>query len=66
MSELFYFGLSIAYTTLLGWWLMNHFQTIYQHQFDLSDKILRQLNRVPDSEDKDFLYGVEYSLGEEE
>ena len=63
--------ISIAYTTALGLWLMNHFQTIYNHQFEVTDAIIAKLTQAeskptqePDS--KDYLYGVSYPLLEEE
>ena len=40
--------------------------TIYNHQFDITDRILRQMSHTtaePDS--KDYLYGVVYPLEEE-
>lgn len=63
--------ISIAYTTAMGLWLMNHFQTIYNHQFEVTDAIIAKLTHAeskhtqePDS--KDYLYGVSYQLQEEE
>ena len=49
----------------------NHFQTIYNHQFEVTDAIIAKLTQAeskpaqePDT--KDYLYGVSYPLQEEE
>ena len=61
-------AISVAYTTLVSFWLMNHVKTIYTQQLDITDGILRKLQPtlVEEPEIKDYLYGVEYSLTEEE
>tara|TARA_B100001287_G_scaffold276308_1_gene286676 strand:+ start:360 stop:563 length:204 start_codon:yes stop_codon:yes gene_type:complete len=61
-------AISVAYTTLVSFWLMNHVKAIYTQQLDITDGILRKLQPtlVEEPEIKDYLYGVEYSLTEEE
>ncbi len=63
--------ISIAYTTAMGLWLMNHVRSIYNHQFDVTDAIIAKLTQaesksVQEPDSKDYLYGVSYPLQEEE
>jgi hypothetical protein len=63
--------ISITYTTAMGLWLMNHFKSIYNHQFEVTDAIIAKLTQaesksVQELDPKDYLYGVSYSLLEEE
>jgi|TARA_E500000331_G_C16938223_1_gene574985 hypothetical protein len=62
-----FLAISLVYTTLVVVWLMNHMKTIYNHQFDITDQILRKLSSssVVEPESKDYLYGVVYPLEEE-
>ena len=62
-----FLAISLVYTTLLAFWLMNHMKTIYNHQFDITDQILRKLSSssVVEPDSKDYLYGVVYPLEEE-
>lgn len=61
-------AISVAYTTLVVFWLMNHIKSIYTQQMDITDKILRRLQPSNKEEPnmKDYLYGVVYPLSEEE
>ena len=61
-------AISVAYTTLVVFWLMNHIKSIYTQQMDITDQILRRLepNRTEEPNLKDYLYGVVYPLSEEE
>lgn len=61
-------AISVAYTTLVVFWLMNHIKSIYTQQMDITDQILRRLepNRMEEPNLKDYLYGVVYPLSEEE
>jgi len=50
---------------------MNHFRSIYNHQFDVTDAIIAKLTQaesksVQEPDSKDYLYGVSYPLQEEE
>tara|TARA_B100000497_G_scaffold114729_1_gene137558 strand:+ start:421 stop:627 length:207 start_codon:yes stop_codon:yes gene_type:complete len=61
--------ISIAYTTAMGLWLMNHVRSIYNHQFEVTDAIIARLTETKSTQeltDKDYLYGVSYQLQEEE
>lgn len=61
-----FLAISLIYTTFVAFWLMNHMKTIYNHQFDITDRILRQMSPTPAEPDsKDYLYGVVYPLEEE-
>lgn len=61
-------AISVAYTTLVVFWLMNHIKSIYTQQMDITDQILRRLeqSRTEEPNLKDYLYGVVYPLSEEE
>ena len=47
-------GISLAYTTTISFWIMNHLKVIYNHQFDVTDQIIAKLTKY------------DYSLKEEE
>ena len=52
--------ISIAYTTAMGLWLMNHVRSIYNHQFEVTDAIIARLTETKSTQeltDKDYLYG---------
>ena len=61
-------AISVAYTTLVVFWLMNHIKSIYTQQMDITDQILQRLQPTLTEEPnlKDYLYGVVYPLSEEE
>jgi len=61
-------AISVEYTTLVVFWLMNHIKSIYTQQMDITDQILRRLESSHTEEPnlKDYLYGVVYPLSEEE
>jgi hypothetical protein len=41
MENIIYLVVSLTYTTLMAFWLLNQFKTIYNHQFEITDKILK-------------------------
>ena len=49
-------AISVAYTTLVVFWLMNHIKSIYTQQMDITDQILRRLepNRTEEPNSKDY------------
>jgi|TARA_R110002110_G_scaffold411144_3_gene635207 hypothetical protein len=49
--EYFTLLISLAYTTALVFWLMNHFRAIYNHQFEITDIIISQLAKISDSKE---------------
>ena len=44
MENIIYLVVSLTYTTLMAFWLMNQFKTIYDHQFEITDEILKIIN----------------------
>jgi|TARA_R110000803_G_scaffold135865_1_gene202805 hypothetical protein len=38
-------GISLAYTTGLSFWIMNHLRFIYNHQFEVTDQIIAKLTK---------------------
>ena len=50
MDSTLFLAISLGYTTILGWWLFNHVQSIYGQQFDLTDKLLSIVSQIKDEE----------------
>ena len=51
MDSALFLAISLGYTTILGWWLFNHVQSIYEQQFDLTDRLLSIISPIGDEEE---------------